>query len=65
MSPVGDHLATVQQVSVLSEREVLDLLVRPRRDTKAALKLMRKLLRKQGYAPEELVTDKLGSYGTA
>src|SRR5215207_4688155 len=26
---------------------------------------MRKLLRKQGYAPDELVTDKLGSFGAA
>jgi putative transposase len=26
---------------------------------------MRKLLKKQGYAPDELVTDKLGSYGAA
>ena len=26
---------------------------------------MRKPLRKQGYAPDELVTDKLGSYGAA
>ena len=46
------------------EGEVLDLLVQPKRDT-AALRLMRKLLKKQGYAPDELVTDKLGSYGAA
>ncbi|MBV9859333.1 MAG: IS6 family transposase, partial [Alphaproteobacteria bacterium] len=26
---------------------------------------MRKLLRKQGFAPKMLVTDKLGSYGAA
>ena len=26
---------------------------------------MRKLLKTQGYAPDELVTDKLGSYGAA
>jgi putative transposase len=31
----------------------------------AALRLMRKLLKKQGNAPDELVTDKLGSYGAA
>jgi transposase-like protein len=48
--------------AVDSEGEVLDLLVQPKRDTKAALRLMRKLLKKQGYAPDELVTDKLGSY---
>src|ERR671912_1239293 len=49
--------------AVDSEGEVLDLLVQAKRDTKAALRLMRKLLKKQGYAPDELVTDKLGSYG--
>jgi transposase-like protein len=37
--------------------------VQPRRDKAAALKLIRKLLKKQGYAPIVLVTDKLGSYG--
>jgi transposase-like protein len=51
--------------AVDSEGEVLDLLVQPKRDTAAALRLMRKLLKKQGYAPDELVTDKLGSYGAA
>ncbi len=49
--------------AVDSEGEVLDILVQPKRDTKAARRLMRKLLRKRGYAPDELVTDKLGSYG--
>src|SRR5229473_3948819 len=47
------------------EGEVLDLLVQRRRDKRAALKLMRKLLRKQGFAPKLLVTDKLGSYRSA
>src|SRR5215218_8113670 len=51
--------------AVDSEGEVLDLLVQSKRDTKAALRLMRKLLKKQGCAPDELVTDKLGSYGAA
>ena len=41
------------------------LLVQPRRDKAAAVKLMRKLLKKQGYAPTVLVTDKLRSYGAA
>jgi len=36
-----------------------------RRDKAAAVKLMRKLLKKQGFAPEALVTDKLRSYGAA
>ena len=51
--------------AVDDEGEVLDLLVQPRRDKAAALKLMRKLLKKQGFAPDVLVTDKLRSYGAA
>ena len=51
--------------AVDSEGEVLDLLVQPRRDRKAALKLMRKLLKKQGIIPTTVVTDKLGSYSAA
>jgi transposase-like protein len=47
------------------EGEALDMLVQRRRDQRAALRLMRKLLRKQGFAPKLLVTDKLGSYGSA
>jgi transposase-like protein len=38
------------------------LLAQRRRDKAAAVKLMRKLLKKQGFAPEVLVTDKLRSY---
>src|SRR5437762_12799705 len=41
------------------------MLVQRRRDKHAALRLMRKLLRKQGFAPKLLTTDKLGSYGSA
>jgi putative transposase len=47
------------------EGEVLDLLVQRRRDCRAALRLMRKLLKKHGFAPKLLVTDKLRSYGAA
>jgi transposase-like protein len=47
------------------EGEVLDVLVQRRRDSRAALRLMRKLLRKQGFAPKLLVTDKLRSYACA
>jgi putative transposase len=47
------------------EGEILDVLVQHRRDRRAALKLMRKLLRKQGFAPRLVVTDKLRSYGAA
>jgi transposase-like protein len=51
--------------AVDDEGEVLDLLVQRRRDKAAAVKLMRKLLKKQGLAPDVLVTDKLRSYGAA
>jgi putative transposase len=51
--------------AVDSEGEVLDSLVQRRRNTIAAIKLMRKLLKKQGFAPEMLVTDKLRPYGAA
>jgi putative transposase len=47
------------------EGEVLDMLVQRRRDTRAALRLMRKLLKKQGFVPKLLVTDKLRSYAAA
>ena len=47
------------------EGEVLDMLVQRRRDCRAALRLMRKLLKKQGFAPKLLVTDKLRSYAAA
>jgi transposase-like protein len=39
--------------------------VQRRRDKNAAVKPMRKLLKKQGFAPGVLVTDKLRSYGAA
>ena len=51
--------------AVDDEGEVLDLLVQRRRDKAAAVKLMRKLLKKQDFAPDVLVTDKLRSYGAA
>ena len=47
------------------EGEVLDMLVQRQRDKWAALRLMRKLLKKQGFTPKLLTTDKLGSYGAA
>src|SRR5260221_14121182 len=47
------------------EGEILDVLLQRRRDKRAALRLMRKLLRKHGFTPKLLVTDKVGSYGAA
>jgi putative transposase len=45
--------------------EVLDVLIQSRRNKRAALKLMRKPLRKYGYVPDKLVTDELRSYAAA
>src|SRR5829696_8762704 len=44
---------------------VLDILVRSRRNAKAAKRLLRKLLKKQGIAPRVMITDKLASYAAA
>ena len=51
--------------AVDDEGEVLDMLVQRRRDSRAALRLMRKLLKKQGFVPKIVVTDKLRSYACA
>src|ERR671913_424977 len=51
--------------AVDTEGEVLDVLLQAKRDTKAARKLMRKLLKRQGMAPDEWVTDKNPAYGAA
>src|SRR5918998_794821 len=51
--------------AVDAEGEVLDVLLQARRDQRAAQKLMRKLLKKQGMAPDEWVTDKKPAYGAA
>ena len=44
---------------------VLDMLVQSRRNTKAAKRLLRKLLRRQGMTPRVMITDKLASYAAA
>ena len=51
--------------AVDKEGEVLDVLVQKRRNNKAALKLLRKLLKNQGFVPEAIVTDGLRSYRAA
>ena len=51
--------------AVDAEGEVLDVLVQSKRNKHAALKLMRKLLKKYAFGPERLVTDDLRSYGSA
>ncbi|MGI4807728.1 MAG: IS6 family transposase [Janthinobacterium lividum] len=44
---------------------VLDILVQSRRDTRAAKRLLRKLMKRQRRTPRVMITDKLASYGAA
>ncbi|MGC5808093.1 IS6 family transposase [Ralstonia pseudosolanacearum] len=48
--------------AVDQDGSVLDILVQPKRDKRAAERFFRKLLRGEGYAPRVVVTDKLASY---
>ena len=50
--------------AVDAEGNVLDVLLQ-QRDTQAAKRFFRKLLKKQGFVPRVIVTDKLLSYETA
>src|SRR5947207_2420854 len=50
----GKHMYLWRAVD--DEGEVLEILVQRRRDKCAAVKLMRKLLRKQGFAPKTVTT---------
>jgi putative transposase len=51
--------------AVDSDGHVLDLLVQPRRDQKAAKTFFRQLLKGCQYAPRVIVTDQLKSDGAA
>ncbi len=51
--------------AVDSEGAVLDVLIQPKRDKKAALELMRRLFKRQGFVRKWIVTDRLRSYGAA
>jgi transposase-like protein len=51
--------------AVDGEGTVLDVLVQKRRNKRAALRFMRKLLKNQGVRPTQIVTDKLKSDGAA
>ena len=51
--------------AVDDEGEVLDFLIQRRRCALAARRLLRKLLKKQGFAPTRITTDKLKSYPVA
>ena len=51
--------------AVDQDGDVLDILVQSRRDTKAAKKFFRKLLKGLRYVPRVIITDKLKSYSAA
>jgi len=51
--------------AVDNEGEVLDFLVQPKRNARAALMLMRKIVKKHGWTPTRTVTYKLRSYHVA
>jgi putative transposase len=51
--------------AVDQHRVVLDILVQSRRNAKAAERLLRKLLKKQGATPRVMITNKLASYAAA
>jgi putative transposase len=51
--------------AVNQDGNVLDILVQPRRDKKAAKTFFRKLLKGCQYVPRVLITDQLKSYGAA
>ena len=48
--------------AVDQDGSVLDILVQPHRDKKAAARFFRKLLRSSRYAPRVVVTDRLARY---
>ena len=51
--------------AVDEDGDVLDILVRSRRNRRAAKRFFRKLLKRQGREPPRLITDKLRSYSAA
>jgi putative transposase len=67
----GEVVATIKKQqyylwrAVDSKGNVLDVLLQRHRYTKAAKRFVRKLLKKQGFAPRVILTDKLKSYEAA
>ena len=51
--------------AVDQDGDLIDILVQPRRDGRAARRFFRRLLKSQRQEPVRLVTDKLGSYRVA
>jgi transposase-like protein len=51
--------------AVDAEGEIFEVLVQAKRNKHAAVKLMRKLLKKYSFIPDRLITDDLRSFGAA
>jgi len=51
--------------AVDQDGEVVDVFLQARRDSKAAMRFFKRLLRSHGGKPRKIVTDKLRSYGVA
>ena len=51
--------------AVDQDGDVLDILVQSRRDRRAAIRFLRKVVKGQGRLPHRLITDKLRSYSAA
>ena len=51
--------------AVDEDGDVIDILLQPRRNRRAAIRFFRKLLKGQGCVPRRLITDKLRSYPAA
>ena len=51
--------------AVDEDGDIIDILVQPRRNRRAAERFFRKLLKRRGREPRRLITDKLRSYSAA
>ena len=51
--------------AVDQDGDVIDILVQKKRNTQAAKRFFRKLLKKSGVSPNQIITDNLRSYGAA
>jgi putative transposase len=65
MADCASRLSGISTKPKPRARVVLDILVQRRRNTQAAKKIFRKLLKGLTYVPRVLITDKLKSYGAA
>ena len=61
----GSASPILLNLTIPQDGDLIDLLVQPRRDGRAARRFFRKLLKSQRQEPVRLVTDKLASYRVA